>query len=113
PQESNELVGRLNEALHKGEEKAFARAKNVAVMHLRGQTSPAAILLMTPASNAILSDGSTLQPLLRVVELGMDVIALRERDRSQPSEHEASPYTSTSLMPGFIHSSPAMTALVE
>jgi len=113
PQESNELAGRLNEALHKGEEKTFARAKNIAVMHLRGQTAPPAILLVTPASNAILSDGSTLQPLLRVVELGMDVIALRERDRSQPSEHEANPYTSTSLMPGFIHSSPAMTALVE
>ncbi|MBP9664875.1 MAG: sigma-54-dependent Fis family transcriptional regulator, partial [Pyrinomonadaceae bacterium] len=54
-----------------------------------------------------------LQPLLRVVELGMDVIALRERDRSTPAEAQASTHTSSSLMPGFIHSSPAMTALVD
>ena len=43
----------------------------------------------------------------------MDVVALREKDRSAPTEQEVSPYTSNSLMPGFIHSSPAMTALVE
>src|SRR6185295_3809162 len=61
----------------------------------------------------VLNDGSSLAPLLRVVELGMDVIALRERDKSLPTERESSPYTSNSLMPGFIHSSPAMTSLVE
>ena len=43
----------------------------------------------------------------------MDVIALREKDKSLPAEQDQSPYTSNSLMPGFIHSSPAMTALVE
>jgi transcriptional regulator with GAF, ATPase, and Fis domain len=43
----------------------------------------------------------------------MDVISLREKDKSAPTETEHSPYTSSSLMPGFIHSSPAMTALVE
>lgn len=68
---------------------------------------------MSPASGAVLSDNSSLAPLLRVVELGMDVIALRERDKSSPTEHESSPYTSNSLMPGFIHSSLAMTELVE
>jgi hypothetical protein len=31
----------------------------------------------------------------------------------QYAEQEASQFTSSSLMPGFIHSSPAMTALVE
>ena len=56
---------------------------------------------------------TSIQPLLRVVELGMDVCALREKDKHQQTEQEASPYTSNSLMPGFIHSSPAMTALVE
>jgi len=69
--------------------------------------------LISPASGAVLNDGSSLAPLLRVVELGVDVIALRERDRSTPATSDASPYTSNSLMPGFIHSSPAMTALVE
>jgi len=72
-----------------------------------------AFLLIGPASGAVLSDDSSLAPLLRVVELGMDVVALREKDKMPTTEHEASPYAATSLMPGFIHSSPAMNALVE
>ncbi|MFL6374935.1 MAG: sigma 54-interacting transcriptional regulator, partial [Pyrinomonadaceae bacterium] len=113
PIESNELASKLNAAIEKNEEKQFARAKNVALFHLKGSAAQPAILIVNPQSGAVLSDESSLQPLLRVLELGMDVIALRERDKSQPAEAEASPYTSSSLMPGFIHSSPAMTSLVE
>ncbi len=113
PQESNELVGKLNDALAANDEKGFSRGKDIAVLNLRGSASPPAVLLINPASGAVLSDDTALQPLLRVVELGMDVISLRERDRSTPSAEQASSHTSSSLMPGFIHSSPAMTALVD
>lgn len=113
PPESNELAGKLNEAIVKGEEKAFCRAKNIATFHLRGTAAQPAVLVINPQSGAVLADDSSLSPLLRVVELGMDLVALRERDKTQPTEKETSPYTSNSLMPGFIHSSPAMTALVE
>ena len=113
PQESNELVTKLHEAQTKNDEKTFVRTKNVAVLHLRGSAAAPAMLIINPQTGAALNDDSSLQPLLRVVELGMDVIALRQKDRSQPTEQELSPYTSNSLMPGFIHSSPAMTALVE
>lgn len=113
PQESNELVGKLNEAIDADDEKTFARVKNLALFHLRGTPAPPAVLMINPQSGAVLNDDSSLAPLLRVVELGMDVIALRERDKSLPTERESSPYTSNSLMPGFIHSSPAMTSLVE
>ncbi len=114
PQESNELIGKLNEAIAKNDEKGFSRAKNIAVFHLRGSSAASpAVLLLNPQSGAILNDESALAPLLRVVELGMDVIGLREKDKSAPTEREISPYTSNSLMPGFIHSSPAMTSLVE
>jgi hypothetical protein len=40
------------------------------------------MLMIDPASGAVLSDDSTLKPLLRVVELGLDVVALREKDKS-------------------------------
>lgn len=113
PQESNELITKFNDARLKGDEKTFARTKNIAVLPLRGSATSPAYLLMNPQSGACLSDDSSLAPLLRVVELGMDVIALREKDRSAPAERESSPYASNSVMPGFIHSSPAMTALVE
>lgn len=114
PQESNDLVGKLNESIAKNDEKGFSRAKNIAIFHLRGSSAALpAVLLLNPQSGAVLNDDSALAPLLRVVELGMDVIGLREKDKSAPTEREASPYTSNSLMPGFIHSSPAMTSLVE
>ncbi len=97
----------------KGDEKAFIKLKNLAVFPLRGSNATPAYLLIQPQAGAVLNDESSLGPLLRVVELGMDVVSLRARDHSTPIEQEASPYTSNSLMPGFIHSSPAMTSLVE
>ena len=113
PDESADIVDRFDAASQKGDEKPFLRNKDLAVFHLKPSNAAPAFLLINPNSGASLNDDSPLQPLLRVVELGMDVIALRERDKSIPIEQEASPYTSNSLMPGFIHSSPAMTSLVE
>jgi transcriptional regulator with PAS, ATPase and Fis domain len=57
--------------------------------------------------------GMSLDPLLRVVELGMDVCALRSRGVSEHGSEQQDGATSSGLMPGFIHSSPAMTRLVE
>jgi hydrogenase-4 transcriptional activator len=69
--------------------------------------------MISPESGAVLNDDGSIQPLLRVVELGMDVCALRDKDKSNVGEQDTSAFTSNSLMPGFIHSSPAMTSLVE
>ncbi|MBC7898663.1 MAG: sigma-54-dependent Fis family transcriptional regulator, partial [Saprospiraceae bacterium] len=113
PEESGELLAKFDNAQQKGDEKAFARTKNLAVFPLRSSSATPAFLLIQPQAGAVLNDDSSLQPLLRVVELGMDVVSLRQRDKTTPVELETSPYTSNSLMPGFIHSSPAMTALVE
>ncbi len=111
--ESAALVEKLNIANAKKELEVFSKTKNVAVFPLKTSNAPPAILMIYPNAGAKLLNGSELKPLLRVVELGMDVCALRDRDRFQRTEQEASPFTSQSLMPGFIHSSPAMTELVE
>jgi hydrogenase-4 transcriptional activator len=113
PDESADLIEKFNTAHLKNEDRTFARTKNLSITHLRPSNAPHAYLIISPGSGAILNDEGSLQPLIRVVELGLDVISLREKDKSAPVEHETSPYTSQSLMPGFIHSSPAMTALVE
>jgi hydrogenase-4 transcriptional activator len=113
PGESADLIGKFQEAQYKNDLKAFARTKNLAILPLRASSAAPAFLLIQPQSGAVLNDDSSLQPLLRVVELGMDVIALRDKDKSHSIELETNPYTSQSLMSGFIHSSPAMTALVE
>lgn len=111
--ETIEIAEQLNEAQRINELETFARTKNYGVFQLKTPNAPPAYLLIQPRSGAILNDGSPLLPLLRVVELGMDVCALREKDNYQHVEEETSPFTSQSLMPGFIHSSPAMTELVE
>lgn len=113
PEESTLLMRKFNEAEQRRELKAFSRTKNLGVFPLRSTNASHATLIVHPQSAAVLNDNSPLQPLLRVVELGMDVVSLREKDKSAPVEQETNPYTSSSLMPGFIHSSPAMTALVE
>jgi hydrogenase-4 transcriptional activator len=113
PEESVDLVRKFEEAAHKNEEKVFARNKNLGVFQLKTSNSKPAILIVHPQAGALLNDGGPLVPLLRVVELGLDVIALREKDKTIPVEQDLNPYTSSNLMPGFIHSSPAMTQLVE
>lgn len=113
PEEGSTIVTKLETAKESGGERSLLRDKDIAMFELRGSSASPAILLINPASGAVLNDDSSIAALLRVVELGMDVIALREQSRSAPIEQETSSYTSNNLMPGFIHSSPAMTALVE
>jgi DNA-binding NtrC family response regulator/tetratricopeptide (TPR) repeat protein len=111
--DGGEVTRKLNEAVQKSEVESFSRMANAEVFELRPSNAPHAYLIVLPQSGAVLNDDSPLQPLLRVVELGLDVIALRERDRTLPEDVASSTLTSNSLMPGFIHSSPAMTSLVE
>lgn len=111
--ESMELTSKFQEAHRKNELVNFAKSRNLKIFNLRAPSSTPAFLIISPGSSAFLNDGNSLQPMLRVVELGMDVCALRDKDKSHYADQETSPFTSNSLMPGFIHSSPAMTALVE
>ncbi|MEZ5307105.1 MAG: sigma 54-interacting transcriptional regulator [Pyrinomonadaceae bacterium] len=113
PSEANEIVESLNTAYRADKLEHFGKQKNIAAFPLKTANAPSAMLLMYPASGAKLRNGSKVSPLLRVVELGMDVCALRDLDRIHKNEEAASPFTSQSLMPGFIHSSAAMTDLVE
>ena len=113
PSDSAELVAQYEKSEQAGTAKAFERSRNVAVLELKPSGAPAAAVLISPAASAKLSDGSPLQPLIKVVELGLDVIDLRSRERSRPAEQETGSNSSTGVMPGFIHSSPAMTSLVE
>lgn len=113
PAESVELVTRLHEEQIEGKLEEFAKEKHLSVFELRAPSAPNATIIVYPFLGENLADGTAIKPLLRVVELGMDVCALRERDKAQPAKEAFDPFVSQSLLPGFIHSSPAMTALVE
>ncbi|MBX3281631.1 MAG: sigma 54-interacting transcriptional regulator [Acidobacteria bacterium] len=112
-QESFDLVAKLDAAVRRDELKEFSRSRNVEAFELRPTAGRPAFLLLNPRSGACLTDGSSLTPLISVTELGIDVIALRERDRAKPQDAPIGIQTSNNVMPGFIHSSPGMTALVE
>ncbi len=90
----------------------FAKRHDAKIITLKSTNALPATLLISPRDCAHLSEGLTLEPLLRLVELAMDVCALRARAAKGKSvENEGA--VGASLMPGFIHSSQAMTRLVE
>ena len=90
-----------------------ARRRDLKLISLRSTNSLPATLLIAPAEAAELAGGLPLDPLLRVTELGMDVCALRARTSTEPGAEQQEGSAGAGLMPGFIHSSPAMTRLVE
>ncbi len=92
---------------------SFAKRNDAARINLKSTNGPPATVLISPGHRADLVGGFSLDPLLRIVELGMDVCALREHRHASPGSSEESMSAGSSLMPGFIHSSPAMTRLVE
>jgi hydrogenase-4 transcriptional activator len=90
-----------------------AASYDATIIPLRATNAAPALLFIAPRAAAVLPGGIAIEPLLRVVELGMDVCALRAGAHAGRSPQEDGQLTGTSLMPGFIHSSPAMTQLVE
>ncbi len=95
------------------EREQFAQEHDASVILLRASNAPPATLFIAPRESAELPGGLALEPLLRVVELGMDVCALRARTKTGGGAQEHDALAGASLLPGFIHSSPAMTHLVE
>jgi DNA-binding NtrC family response regulator/tetratricopeptide (TPR) repeat protein len=91
----------------------YCRKHDAEVIILKSSNAPTAKLYLAPRNRAKLPKGVALEPLLRVVELGMDVCALRAGAQKSGTSESPDELTGTSLMPGFIHSSPAMTQLVE
>ena len=95
------------------ERQRYAKKEDATITLLRAANAPPAILYMWPRERAVLPPSISIEPLLRIVELGMDVCALRSGANKGVNAQEQETLAGTSLMPGFIHSSPAMTRLVE
>ena len=111
--ESLKIAGELEALEDATARERYCRKHDAEVILLKSSNAPPAKLYLAPRTHATLPKGVALKPLLRVVELGMDVCALRAGAQKSGSHEHADELTGTSLMPGFIHSSPAMTQLVE
>jgi DNA-binding NtrC family response regulator/tetratricopeptide (TPR) repeat protein len=112
--ESEELAAALGEA-EPGEEARdeVAEARGVSVVELRGARARPAALVYAPRGPLELPGGLPFDTALRVVELGLDVCAGVEREGSGAGGHEQATAARESFMPGFIHSSPAMSQLID
>jgi DNA-binding NtrC family response regulator/tetratricopeptide (TPR) repeat protein len=111
--ESAQVAAALDLATTEEDRERYAAAQDARLVALRPANAPPATLLIAPRALSVLPGGAPLEPLLKVVELGMDVCALRARARTGAGPQAPDSLAGASLMPGFIHSSPAMTRLVE
>lgn len=111
--EGASLADELNELKTDADRDKFAEAQEAAIIPLRAPNAAPAMLFVSPREATTLPGSVSIEPLLRVVELGLDVCALRARSRASSGAQDTDALAGSSLMPGFIHSSPAMTRLVE
>jgi DNA-binding NtrC family response regulator/tetratricopeptide (TPR) repeat protein len=113
PAESAQIALELDELAADGAPAEYARKNDAAILELHPSHALPATLYISPRSRATLPGGLSLDPLMRVAELGLDVCALRAGSQKGSRVQQPAELAGTSLMPGFIHSSPAMTKLVE
>ena len=111
--ESTQIAEDLDQLKTEDERERYAKKHDASITVLRSSNAPPAVLYMFPSEQAALPTSISIEPLLRVVGLGMDVCALRAGAHKGINSQEQEILAGTSLMPGFIHSSPAMTRLVE
>jgi len=113
PAESVKIAVDLDQLQDESDRHKYSRKNDVELIVLKSSNAAAALMYLAPRNRSTLPKGLALEPLLRVVELGMDVCALRAGASKSGGHENADELAGTSLMPGFIHSSPAMTQLVE
>jgi DNA-binding NtrC family response regulator/tetratricopeptide (TPR) repeat protein len=90
-----------------------ASEQDAAVLRLRVTAAAPATLFVSPRASVELADREAVETLLRVAEMGLDLCAVRERVRDGGGVESQASLAGASLLPGFIHFSPAMTRLVE
>jgi transcriptional regulator with GAF, ATPase, and Fis domain/Tfp pilus assembly protein PilF len=113
PADSARIAEELDRLDTEEDRERYARKHDAVIVPLRSSNAPPATLYLSPRSRGRLPGGLSMEPLLRIVSLGMDVCALRASHQKGTGSQQPDELAGTSLMPGFIHSSPAMTRLVE
>ncbi|HEX7332970.1 MAG TPA: sigma 54-interacting transcriptional regulator, partial [Pyrinomonadaceae bacterium] len=111
-EESNVLVSDLQNLRNDEDCAAYGVKHNASVILLRPQNAQPAVLFIAPRTEELLLDGLSLDPLLRVTTMGLEICALRERiPGAQGGPHPVA--RADQKIPGLIYSSPAMTRLVD
>ncbi len=111
-EETNQIARDLQNLRDDKEYAEYGLKHNASVIPLRTPNAQLALLFVAPRSKALLADGLSLEPLLRVTTMGLEMCALRDR---VPGAQGGLSHVSRAdqKIPGFIYSSPAMTRLVD
>ncbi|HSE15903.1 MAG TPA: sigma 54-interacting transcriptional regulator [Pyrinomonadaceae bacterium] len=111
-EESNVLARGLQNLRNDEDCAAYGVKHNASVILLRPQNAQPVVLFIAPRTEELLLDGLSLDPLLRVTTMGLEICALRERvPGAQGGPHPVA--RADQKIPGLIYSSPAMTRLVD
>ena len=101
PAESAKIAEQLDQLIDDEAQAAYSKKNDAAILQLRSSHAPPATLYISPRSRANLPGGLSLEPLMRVAELGMDVCALRAGSQKGSRVQQPAELAGTSLMPGF------------
>lgn len=111
--ESTRLAEAISDLETEHDGRQLALKHDATVIQLRAKSAKPATLFISPRASTLLPGGGSLDPLLRVAEMGIDLCALRESARADRGSQNVRMLANQSIMPGFIHSSPAMARLVD
>jgi hydrogenase-4 transcriptional activator len=88
-------------------------ARRMSLTRLRPANAHPVTIVTCPQRTPLLNGNLSIDPLLRVVELGLDVCAFRDQAKGASNVREQSKSARQGLMEGFIHSSPSMARVVD
>jgi transcriptional regulator with GAF, ATPase, and Fis domain/tetratricopeptide (TPR) repeat protein len=91
----------------------WAISENAALLRLESANAPPALLVIVPRGATTSELGAALEPLVRVAVMGLELCAFRENTQLGRGGQKQKTQIDESLLPGFIHSSPAMQSLVD
>ena len=91
----------------------FGAEHNARVFSLAPSNVASAWLFVVPREPEFLAGVFSTENLLKIVRLGLEVCALRERTPAESESGRQTERPNQSLLPGFIYSSPSMTRLVQ
>ncbi|HEY0080575.1 MAG TPA: sigma 54-interacting transcriptional regulator [Pyrinomonadaceae bacterium] len=111
--DAERILKALDDAKTDEQTEQLASEHDAAIIPLRVKQAAPATLFVSPRSAILLDGENAFEHLVRIAEMGLDLCDFRERARTGRHGLSPSPHTSQSIMPGFIHSSPAMTRLVD
>ena len=90
----------------------FAQTEDFFCRRFSPPNAAPAFLLIAPFASAILPENLALEPLLRVVELGLTMCAAQENAQPKRRKNAAPMTVEKDLLPDFIYASPVMERLV-